>query len=285
MCCIPSKRDIEGCIRSPTPSLQTVAASTSIRTQASSEEVLSKLTKCWDEILSRPIPRGSTEKWRWQLDKDEANPVRFRPSVGELRIEFKNGRWYVIEGKKEKEIMVDSTVPKRVLADWKRRGNLNPEQWETAFLQNKTGINRDHLRVLKNILKTANITQSPRLKWPEPAPELIPLQQTRKQYAEDETSPPQSGNTEPMMSNQHELQTTTLPTVAASCHYWTTGLQFFKSWNSKPRSPPSVSADDRDAIRRATQVIKSGKQMVFITGAGISVAAHSRAFLTSTIVE
>src|SRR3954452_20358519 len=63
-----------------------------ILTQAG-DDVLSKLTECWDEILARPIPLGSTEKWRWQWDRDRATPVRFRPSVIEARIKFKNKRW------------------------------------------------------------------------------------------------------------------------------------------------------------------------------------------------
>ena len=46
-----------------------------------------------------------------------------------------------------------------------------------------------------------------------------------------------------------------------------------------------VSAEERVDILEAIQAIKSGKQMVFITGAGISVAAKSSAPLTLAILE
>jgi hypothetical protein len=113
------------------------------------EEILSKLTKRWGEILEIQVPDTSLEKWRWQRDNDGARPVRSRPTMTEPRVELKNGRWCGITNKKEKEIIVDSDVPSCVLFEWKRRGNLTPEEWEAQFLQDNTGITRKHLRALK----------------------------------------------------------------------------------------------------------------------------------------
>jgi hypothetical protein len=281
-----SKDDSEGRIYPLlTSSSQSTTVPTTTITQSGDEEVLTELRECWNRLLAKPADK-STWKWRWRWDEDDAKPVRFRPPIGKQPyVECKNDRWYLIEEKKDKEIIDDLTVPERVLADWKRRANLNPEEWEGVFLANKTGINRVCLRQLIKILKAASIAPLPKVEGFEPVPRLAPVQTIQRYIDKVQTRPAQDGSITLITDNELGLPTTTLATKDEVHYYWESGLDVSKSWRSKERPLPLVSAEERVKIQEAIQVIKSGKQMVFITGAGISVAAKSSVPLILAILE
>jgi hypothetical protein len=58
---------------------------------------------------------------------------------------------------------------------------------------------------------------------------------------------------------------------------WTKGLRAEAAWNSCEWVLPKLSPVDQSTVTKAVEIIKGGKAIIFITGAGISTAAGSKA--------